>query len=176
MFLKLQVLQYSVPYLAIFVFKIPNKALDCRSFCELCVVRVVFLNCLKSVTWCITQCFEDLSSLTSWINSPVEFCHIQGTASRQVFQVSGKCLAFRGASHVPSTFKVSQAAHVQHISSVSRESTRRYEYFTLWGLSACQGIILIFYTELPFIQHFFFFFFFFFVMQQVYPALSCARC
>lgn len=96
-----------VPYLAIFLTKILNEALDCKSLCELCVVFVVFLNCLKS--WCITQCFKKLLVLkildqySTGVLSYLEYCKLP---SIPVFQVYGKCLAFRGASHLPSTFKV----------------------------------------------------------------------
>lgn len=96
-----------MPYLAIFLIKIPNEALDCRSLYELCVVCVVFLKYLKS--WCITQCFKKLLVLSildqysSGVLSYFEYCKLPGFP---VFQVSGKCLTFRGASHLPSTFKV----------------------------------------------------------------------
>lgn len=96
-----------MPYLAIFLIKIPNEALDCRSLYELCVVYVGFLNCFKS--WCITQCFKKLLVLnildqySSGVLSYLEYCKLPGIP---VFQVLGKCLAFRRAPHLHSTFKV----------------------------------------------------------------------
>lgn len=96
-----------MPYLAVFLIKIPNEALDCISLYELSVVYIVFLNGLKS--WCITQCFKKLLVLnildqySTGVLSHLEYCKLPGIP---VFQVSGKCLAFRGVCHLPSTFKV----------------------------------------------------------------------
>lgn len=117
--LKFQVPQYSVCaiHLAIYLIKIHNEALDCRSLCELRVVYVVFLNCLES--WCITRCFKKLLVLnildqqSSGVLSYFEFCKLPGIP---VFQVSGKCLTFRGAAHLPSAFKVfSHGAGVAYV-------------------------------------------------------------
>lgn len=139
-----------MPYLAIFLIKIPNEALDCRSLYELCVVYVAFLNCFKS--WCITQCFKKLLVLnildqySSGVLPYLEYCKLPGIP---VFQVSGKCLAFGRASRLPSTFKVfshgaSVVAYVIYVPWVYWQVCLLYSIWTFFLSENYQRIFIIY--------------------------------
>lgn len=117
---------------------------------------VVFLHCLKS--WCITQCFKKLLILnildqySGGVLSYLESCKLPGIP---IFQVSGECLTFRGAPHLPIflTFRVfSRGAGVANVICVPWVYWQVWVLHSMWAfcLSANYQHKVVISIQLPF--------------------------